>query len=173
MGRRSKAELMGLIERIIKMYEDEKYSIKQIEAILNEEGYDISREAIRRSIKSSKDVAHQYRQAASEAKILIDTVRDNPNTDVVEITTNLLTKQLFDFVRNIDELTFEDPGELILAINRLSSAQVKISKQRLTYQNGYNQAKQDVMSRLKTELDKHPDLLGKLALIVSNLEARE
>lgn len=155
------------------MYEEDKLSITQIEAILNEEGYDISREAIRRSIKSSKDVAHQYKQAASEAKVLIDTVRDNPNTDVVEITTNLLTKQLFDFVRNIDELTFEDPSKLILAVNRLSSSQVQIARQRLTYQNGYNQAKQDVMIRLKTELEKYPEILGKLALIVSNLEAKE
>lgn len=173
MGRRSKAELLGIIERIIDMYEGDKLSIKQIEEILNEEGYDISREAIRRSIKSSKDVASQYTRAASEAKVLIDTVRDNPNTDVVEITTNLLTKQLFDFVRNIDELTFEDPTKLILAVNRLSSSQVRIAKQRLTFQNGYNQAKDDLMRRLKGELEKYPDLLGKLALIVSGMEARE
>ena len=31
-----------------------------------------------------------YMIGNAEAKVLIDTVRDNPNTDVVEITTNLL-----------------------------------------------------------------------------------
>ena len=99
MGRRSKADLLGLVERIIEMYENDKMIIQDIEAALRDDGYDISREAIRRSLKTSKNVAAQYKKAATEAKVLIDTVRDNPNTDVVEITTNLLAKQLFDFVQ--------------------------------------------------------------------------
>lgn len=171
MGRRSKAELLDLIERIVEMHERNHMTIKEIEAQLRDEGIDISREAIRRSLKSSQNVAAQYKKAASEARVLIDTVRDNPNTDVVEVTTNLLTKQLFDFVQSIDDLQFENPNELILAINRLSSAQVRISKQRLNYQNGYNQAKNDVLQQLKKELQNHPEILAKLTMIVSAMGA--
>lgn len=164
---------MGIIERIVQMYEEDKMTIKDIETTLQEEGFDISREAIRRSLKTSKSVATQYKKAATEAKVLIDTVRDNPNTDVVEITTNLMTKQIFDFVQSIDEVTFENPNELILAINRLSSAQTRIARQRLTYQNGYNKAKADILSRLQNELKQYPEILGKLTLIVSALETKD
>lgn len=173
MARRSKADLMGIIERIVEMYEVEKMSIQEIEDILREEGYDISREAIRRSLKTSKSVAAQYTKAAAEARVLIDTVRDNPNTDVVEITTSLLTKQVFDFVQSIDSLTFEDPNDLIVAVNRLADAQTRIAKQRLTFQSGYNKAKKDLVLRLQAELKKHPDVLDRIMGIVSTLEAKE
>jgi len=171
MPKRSKADLAGVIERIVQLYEMEKRSIKDIEKILNKEGVSISRESIRRTLKSSKSVATQYRKAAEEAKVLIDAVRDNPNTDVVELTTSLLTKQVFDFVQSIDDLDFANPNELILAINRLSSAQVRISKQRLTFQNGYNEAKADLLRQLKDELALQPDLLSKLSAMVSTMEA--
>ena len=105
--------------------------------------------------------------------MLIDTVRDNPNTDVVEITTSLLTKQVFDFVQSIDSLTFDDPTDLIVAVNRLADAQTRIAKQRLTFQNGYNKAKKDLVSRLQAELKKHPDVLDRIMGIVSTLEAKE
>lgn len=171
MPKRSKADLAGVIERIVRMYEMEKLTLKEIEKALQKEGIAISREAIRRTLKSSKSVAAQYRKAAEEARVLIDTVRDNPNTDVVELTTSLLTKQVFDFVQSIDDLDFESPNDLILAINRLSSAQVRISKQRLTFQNGYNEAKADILRRVKEELDQQPDLLGRLTAIVTTMEA--
>lgn len=171
MPKRSKADLAGVIERIVQMYEVEKRSIKEIEAVLGEEGIAISRESIRRTLKSNKSVANQYRKAAEEAKVLIDAVRDNPNTDVVELTTSLLTKQVFDFVQSIDDLDFDNPNELILAINRLSSAQVRISKQRLNFQNGYNEAKNDLLRQLKEELSQQPDLLSKLSSMVSLMEA--
>lgn len=173
MGRRSKADLMGIIERIVEMYEAEKKSVQEIEDVLREEGYDISREAIRRSLKTSKSVAAQYTKAATEARVLIDTVRDNPNTDVVEITTSLLTKQVFDFVQSIDSLTFDDPTDLIVAVNRLADAQTRIAKQRLNFQNGYNKAKKDLVSRLQAELKKHPDVLDRIMGIASTLEAKE
>nr|WP_319473045.1 phage protein Gp27 family protein [uncultured Sphaerochaeta sp.] len=171
MPRRSKADLAGVIERIVQMYEVEKHSIKDIEKILQKEGLSISRESIRRTLKSSKSVASQYKKAAEEAKVLIDAVRDNPNTDVVELTTSLLTKQVFDFVQSIDDLDFDNPNELILAINRLSSAQVRISKQRLNFQNGYNEAKADILRQIKDELSLQPELLENLAKLVSSMEA--
>ncbi|MFA7108387.1 MAG: phage protein Gp27 family protein [Sphaerochaetaceae bacterium] len=173
MGRRSKADLLDLIERILDMHENQKLTIKDIEEQLREEGFDISRESIRRSLKSSRSVASKYKKAATEAKVLIDTVRDNPNTDVVEITTNLLTKQVFDFVQSIDSIDFDNPSDVIVAVNQLASAQTKIAKQRLTFQNGYNEAKRDIVLRLKTELKKHPEILEKIVDIVSNLGAKE
>lgn len=173
MAKRSKADLLGLIERIVDMYETQKLSVQDIEDALREEGYDISREAIRRSLKSSKSVAAQYTKAATEARVLIDAVRDNPNTDVVEITTNLLTKQVFDFVQSIDSLDFDDPSDVITAVNKLATAQTRIARQRLTFQNGYNTAKKDLISRLQQELKKYPEVLEKVVSIASALEAKE
>ncbi len=171
MGRRSKADLLGLIERIIAMYEEQKLTIEDITNILNNEGYDLSREAIRRSIKNSKTVASQYKKAVEESRVLMDAVKDNPNTDVLETINSILTKHMFDYVQSIDEIDFEgDPAKLALAINKLSSTQVQISRQRLKYQNGYNQAKTDIIDKLTTELKGNRDLLQSLVGVISNLE---
>ena len=173
MGARSKVDLYGLLDRVVKLHTGEedgnKYTIAEIETKLREEGYDISRESIRRKLKSSKEVAEVYRKSLEEAKILLDAVRDNPNTDVVEVTNSLLAHKLFDFAKSVDELNFEDAGDFVQAVQRLSDAQVKVAKLRLDYQKGFDAAKQAVMEEISRELGKHPDLKAKLVTIISKI----
>ena len=70
-------------------------------------------------------------------------------------------------MQSIDSLTFDDPTDLIVAVNRLADAQTRIAKQRLNFQNGYNKAKKDLVQRLQAELKKHPDVLDRIIGIVS------
>jgi len=173
MSRRSKVDLYGLLDRVIYLYEQEKRSIAEIEQILRAEGYDISRESIRRKIKSSREIAEVYRKSLEEAKVLIDAVRSNPNTDVIEVTSSLLAHKLFEFSKTIEELDFQSAEEFIKAVQRLADAQVKVARLRLDYQKGFEAAKKEIIQALSVELAKEPELLRKLKDIINNIKAQE
>jgi len=173
MGRRSKVDLLGLVERILELYNKEGKTIQEIEEILRSEGYDISRESIRRKLKSTKDIAELYRKSMEEAKVLIDAVRENPNTDVVEVTTSLLAHNLMNFSKEIDSIDFDDPLKFIEAVRKLSDAQVKVAKLRLDYQKGFEAAKKEIIDALSRELNKMPDIREKLIVMIDRIEARQ
>jgi predicted nucleic acid-binding protein len=170
MGRRSKVDLLGLVERILELYNKEQKTIKEIEEILQDEGYDISREAIRRKLKSTKDIAELYKKSMEEAKVLIDAVRENPNTDVIEVTTSLLARNIMNFTKDIDSIDFDDPLKFIEAVRKLSDAQVRVSKLRLDYQKGFEAAKKEIMHTLSLELAKTPDIKERLIQMIDRIE---
>ncbi len=171
MGARSKAQLLGLVERIVKMHDEENLTFSDIEKILREEGFDISRESIRRSHKTSSELAQTYKAAVEESKALITLIQDNPNTDMLEATNALMTRHVFNFMRSVDELNFDDSGEVAKAINNLSNAQVKISKYRLDFSKGYEKAKSDILKSVKKELENYPDVVETLANLIDGAKA--
>jgi hypothetical protein len=128
--RRSKAKLYDLVERIIYLYENEKMTIRDIEALLRAEGYDISKSSIHRTIKSYTELAEEYKRTAEETKALIEALRDQPASYQMEAILTMLVSKVFNFVRSIEELEFENPHELVLALNRLASSVEKMQRYR-------------------------------------------
>ncbi|AIH04465.1 phage protein Gp27 family protein [Thermodesulfobacterium commune] len=128
--RRSKAKLYDLVERIIYLYENEKMTIRDIEALLRSEGYDISKSSIHRTIKSYTELAEEYKRTAEETKALIEALREQPASYQMEAILTMLVSKVFNFVRSIEELEFEDPHELVLALNRLASSVEKMQRYR-------------------------------------------
>jgi len=169
MGRRAKAELYDLIDRILELYTRDKMTIREIEAALKTEGFDIGREAIRRSLKSSRELAADLTKTIEEARVMIDVVRANPNTDVAEAVVTRLGGLLLRETQAIDELSFDDPGEAVLAAGRLANAQAKLASVRMKFETGYEAAKRAVVDALKKELASDPDLSSRLAAIVAEL----
>lgn len=170
MSRRSKVELYGLVERVVKLYEEGK-TLQEIEQILRSEGYDISREAIRRKLKSVREVAEVYRRSVEEAKVLLEEVRNNPNTDVVEVVTSLLAHHLMNFTKEIENIDFDDPMKFIEAVRKLSDAQVRVARLRLDYQRGFEAAKKEIIDAVSRELSKNQELRSKLINIINMIEA--
>lgn len=169
MGRRSKADIFDLTERILRLHSEEKLTIEQIAERLQNDGYAISREAVRRSLKSSKEIAADIRKCNEEARVIMDTVRDNPDTDLIEAVMARLSSMLYTEMSAVDSLEFDNPKDLVDAMAKISNAKVKASKLRLDYTRGADAAKKAVIESLKKELKEHPDLLERLTLIVSGL----
>jgi len=169
MGRRAKAELYDLVDRILELYSRDKKNIREIESILQAEGYEISREAIRRSLKTSKEIAADLQNTIAEARVMIDTVRANPNTDVAEAVVTRLGGLLLRESQNIDALEFDDPGKAVLAAGRLAVAQAKLASVRMKYQDGFEAAQRAVIEKLKVELSADPELAERLSTVVMSL----
>jgi len=170
MGRRSKADLLDLVDRILELYTRDHLTIKEIAKQLQDEGIDISREAVRRSLKSSREIAADLVKTTEEARVMIDVVRNNPNTDIAEAVTTRFAGLLLRESQNIDALEFDDPSEAILAAGRLANAQAKLASVRLKYQAGYEAAKKAVLDALKVELASDQDLASRLAAVVADLK---
>ncbi len=173
MGRRSKADLYDLVDRILLLYTREKMNIREIADKLNEEGIDISREAVRRSLKSSRELATDMRRSLEEARVMMDEVRNNPNTDIAEAVVTRIGGLLLRETQNIEALEFDDPNTLVLSAARLAQAQTKIGTLKMKYRNGYEDAKADIMRDLKTELAADPDLYSRLAEKIQALAPQE
>ncbi len=148
MAKRSKVELYGLLEEVVRLYEKEKLSIKEIEDRLRAEGYDVSCSGIHRSLKNYKEVAAQYKQSLEEAKLLIEAVKNSPNTDVLETTTSLLAHRLFEFAKELEFVEFEDPAKFADVLAKISHTQVAMGRLRLEYQKGFEQAKEVILKEI-------------------------
>jgi len=130
MAQRSKAKMYDLVNRIIYLYEKEKMKIKDIESLLRSEGYDISKSSIHRTIKSHQELAEEYKKIAEETKSLVEELKKVPASYMMEATLTILANKIFQFVRQIEKLEFDEPDKLVQAMNRLASSIEKMQRYR-------------------------------------------
>lgn len=171
MGRKSKLVLYDILDRALQMYNRDHKTLREIAQIFKSEGYDVTKESVRTAVKSANQAAMEYNKAYEESRAIIDAVKNNPNTEVYETITSLLAGKILDQVKNIEELTFDDPVKMTDAVSRLANSQVKIARFRLEFQKGYEAAKREFMEKLNKELSGHPDLLDQIVSLVAAMEA--
>lgn len=162
MAPRAKAELLGLIERIVTMYHGDKMQVRDIETVLRGEGIAIGKSSIHRTIRSGHDAANAYRTALAEARVMLEAVKGEPNTDVLELVTSFLATKLLKNVKDIDALSFEDPAALIDAVYRLTRAQVATGRLRMEFEKGFEAARARILDALAETLRADPDTLATL-----------
>lgn len=171
MAKRAKAELLDLVDRIVRMYENDKMSTTDIEKTLRDEGVDISRESIRRTIKSNKSIARELMKTRQETVALIDAIRDNPSTDANEATLDYLIGKAFEYTKTIESVNFKDLPELAKFVKDMTRAKTQIVKLRLDANAMWEKAKEGLLERLRLAVQGDAELYGRLYAIVSNLEA--
>lgn len=171
MAKRAKAELLDLVDRIVRMYEEEKMSTTGIEKALRDEGVDISRESIRRTIKSNKSIARELMKTRQETVALIDAIRDNPSTDANEATLDYLIGKAFEYTKSIESVNFKDLPELARFVKDMTRSKTQIVKLRMDYNAMFEKVKGGVLEELQKALEGNPEIYAQLFSIVSNLEA--
>lgn len=171
MGRRSKVDLHGLLDRVVDMFERQKMPIQDIARALREEGYDISSSAIQRSLKENKQVAVNYKRALDESQLLLKEIQGNPGTDILEMAQQMLAQRISEYVRSIDALSFKNAGELVEAVANISRAQVSVSRLKMEFEGGVKAAKQALEAELKQVLmEERPEVLLTVLNAVERVE---
>ena len=168
---RTKVELLGLLERVVKMYNEEGKTCEAIESELRSEGYDISRESFRKTVKKNRTIASELKKARAETEALIDAIRANPATDVNEATADFLIAKTFEFTKQIEEVNFKDLPELADFVKKISKVKTDIVKQRMEYRKVYERAKEDILLQLQKALEARPELYEQIFNVVSVMEA--
>lgn len=167
--KRSKIELQGLSERIIDMYNKEQMTLTDITAVLHDEGWDVSRIGVHREVKKWESFLQEQKERDRFAKQFLDEFRDRPNTDISEMTLQIVQSKLLEVVRNydIDGDSFKDVSKLVNAIGRMSDSQVNLDRLKTAFQKGVQAAKRELESEFTALLEKdHPDLLLKILDII-------
>lgn len=167
---RSKLSLLGLVERTVKLYHDDKMSLDEITQLYKEEGIDVSRSAISRTVKTHAEWMEEDRRIRQEASLMLEQYKDTPNTDLMEMVQNMLQVKLADYMRSVDSIDFKDPVKLFESMAALSRSQVNVSRLRMEYQDGVEAAKRRLEEELTVILkEKDPELLKRLVEIIRNI----
>lgn len=171
MGRRSKAEALGIVERIIYMHTSGGMTSEKIENELRSDGVKLSARTIRRTIKSNAEAAIQLRKAQEESKILLDSIKDTAGTDLVDAANQLLARKLVDYIKDLDGLDFDDPKDLFSALNSVTSGTVGVGRLKMEFTRGVKAAKSDLKKELTKMLaENDPELLFRLIHAIESID---
>lgn len=173
MGRPSKAREMGIESKIVDMHDKSLMSHAEIAEELAREGKDISRESVRRSYVSSARKAEKYKIAAESCKVVLDSVKDGSNMDMVEASTSILTNMFYDRILQMESLHFDSSKDFISAIKSVGDMQVKVSRFRLSFDKGVEKAKQAIYDEIVRAFTDDQESLQKLGKIIFGTEVHE
>jgi len=176
MGQKSKANQYGLKELIAEKWDGGKktivYVTDEVNEWLKENGYKItvSREAIRRAVRSYEDEIADVRKGVEMSKAMAEVFKDHPGTEQSEAMLMCLAGLITKEMRSIESISFEDPAEMIHATAKLTMAQAKLSQYRTQAVKALDQAKKKIKTELQNAITHDPELLDRLYKIVDNVK---
>lgn len=176
MGRKSKAQQYGLVELIVSKHDGGKntvvYVTDEVNRWLEENGLKIkfSREAIRRVIKTHEEEVLAAKESIEAAKAMAEILKDNPGTEATEAVVMTLASLIGKEIRQIEELSFDDPSKLVTAITRLAEVQQKLSSSRIKAVADLDKAKEKIKEELRSAITADPELLQRLIDIIDKVQ---
>lgn len=178
MGAKSKAQEHGLVELIIDKWEGGKntiiYVTEQVNKKIKELGLKvtISREGIRRVIKTHKEEIEDTQKAIEAAKAMAEVLKDYPGTEMSEAVLMQMTSLIAKDLRTIDSLEFDDPVDLFQSAARVAEAQLKLSNYRTKAIKALEKAKEEIKKELQNAIKSDTELLQRLYVIIDKVEVK-
>lgn len=137
MPKRNKIEMQGLVERICRMYFNDKMSHKQITETLKAEGYDISKSGVGRTLVDQAAQMKAYKDSAKKAVAIVNELGKTPGLNIAEASVQMVQAKLLEEVNKFENFSTLSPEELLRAVVRNTDAQAKIARVKLEYERGY------------------------------------
>lgn len=141
----------------------EGYTYDDIAMAVEENGEKISTSALQRYNASFEYAAEKIKRVQEQAKVLIDALRENPNTDMAEVANQVMMSGLLERVASAEDefenLPLDKVGNLIA---RLEHSAVGRERLKLTYDKMLSAASEKIKNQLKLELSEQPELQIKL-----------
>ncbi len=137
MPKRNKIEMQGLVERICTMYFNDHMSHKQITDILKDEGYDISKSGVGRTLVDQAAQMKAYKDSAKKAVAIVNELGKTPGLNIAEASVQMIQAKLLEEVNKFEDFSTLSPEELLRAVVRNTEAQTKIARVKLEYERGY------------------------------------
>ena len=159
MGRRSKAETLELVSRIVELYEKKHMTHEEIADYLQEhEGVALSREAVRRAYNKADARAEKYKLACESAKSIIEASKGT-NTELAEAANSLVSTMFYERILKMDGLEFKDDSAFFKALAPVMNTQAKLAAARLDYENGRKKALDEVWDEISVLIGDDPKML--------------
>ena len=172
MGRRSKAEILDLVGRIVRLYEEDKLSFGEIaDRLMEEDGVSLSREAVRNAYNKADAKAQKYRLAAESARQIIDAAKGT-NMELAEAANSLVSSMFYERILQMDTLDFESDKDFFKALAPVMNNQSRLASARLTFENGRRKALDEVYDELSRMIQDDPKLLGEISRKIETMRAK-
>lgn len=178
MGRKGKVEEFGLQELVAEKWDGGKktivYVTEEVNQWLRTNGYKItiSREGIRRAIKTHEEQVVDAQRSTEAAKAMAEILKDYPATEASEVMLMKLASLISTDLRTIDSINFEDPVDMIQAATKLAEAQMRLSSYRTKAIEALDKAKRRIKDELQKAIQSDPELLERLCAIVDSVEVK-
>jgi len=178
MGQKSKADQFGLKELIAEKWDGGKktivYVTEEVNNYLKQNGFKltVSREAIRRAVRSYEDQVADLRNNLETAKAMAEVFKDHPGTEMSEGMLMYLAKLLNDEARNIESISFENPADFIRSVTDVTKAQAKLAQFRSQAVKALDKAKSQLKAELQKAIQHDSELLERLCKIVDEAKVK-
>lgn len=143
------------------------HTYDEIVQAVREAGEEIGKSSVQRYHSSWEQVAEKLRKTREQVKVLVQAVRESPNTDLAEVANNLLLYGLTERIAQADnewaELSLEKAGRLAANLERSMVARERL---KLQFHQGVQVAIGIVKEQLRAALADRPDLAEQLAQVV-------
>jgi uncharacterized protein YdcH (DUF465 family) len=172
MGRKGKPEELGLTEFIIEKWDGGKntivYVTEEVAKRIEEKGchITISRESVRRVIKSHQEEIEDARKAVDAAKAMAEVLKDYPATEASEATLMQLSHLIAQDIRQFESIEFDNPVDAVNAASKIANAQLKMSQYRTKAVAALDKAKKALKDEIRTAIQSDPELLNRLIEII-------
>jgi DNA-binding transcriptional MerR regulator len=175
--RHYKVEKLSCREMIDRML-SEGYTYDEISEAVAEAGEKIGKSSLARYHSSFEQVAENVRKTREQMKVLVDAVREGPNTDLAEVANQVMMQGLVERVAKAKSagefggLSLDKAGRLVADLERSAVAREKL---KLEFDRGVNSAMEKITAQLGDELRDQPELfqqlLTKLVLVSKEISA--
>jgi Protein of unknown function (DUF3486). len=142
-----------------------------VQAVFDQKEF-ISASALQRYHMSFERIAERYKKAQDQMKVLVETIRENPNTDLADAASQIMLQGLFQRLatagEEFDSMPLDKAGRLVTQLSRATIARESLN---LRMGKAFDLAEKKLMEEIGAALGENPELKLRLAEIVrSSLE---
>lgn len=150
MPRKSNVEMEGVLERAVKLHEEENMTIKEIAELLKAEGFIVSASGVQRALRAKKLSEKEFQKKLKDTEIFIEATKNTPGLQMAKAGTDMAMAMLLTELQGMENLGTLTDGEIIDKLARIVKAQKDIAKLTLDYEKGYKQG----LFKAKEEIEK-------------------
>ena len=149
MPRRSKVELQGLVDRIIGMYINKGMRQQDIANELTKQGFQVSKGAVNRTIKSHTKALKEIKEKQEWAKTLIAATDKTPRLDIADAGLRIAAMKLLEEVSDIESFGEMNEGDKVALLTKVSRAIGLAANVELNFERGRKQGLLDAEKKLE------------------------
>ena len=154
MPRRSSVELQGLVDKIVYMYINQGKRQQDIADELGKKGYQISKGAVHRAIKSRTLQLKELKNKRDWAKVLTEETAKTPKLGMADAALQIAAMKLLEEVSEIENFQEIDPADKVVLLTKVSRAIGLAANVELNFERGRKQGILDAGKKLKEAAKK-------------------
>ncbi len=149
------------------------FTYEEIAAAVEEAGERVGKSSIARYHSSYEQIAERITQAREQMKVLIDAVREKPNTDLAEVANQIMMQGLLGRVaraqaeNEFKNIPLDKAGKLVADLERSTVAREKL---KFEFDRGVSAAVKKIIDQLSEELKDMPEVFHQIAFQVENIK---